>query len=224
MNCANHSQEAAIAACTSCQKPLCDTCVIHWKNAVVCKHCLERENLHDWSKESMRKSPTLAGFLSLMPGLGQAYVGYYKSGFITILIVAAVITLLDNSHGGPEPLFGLFLSFFWIFNIMDAVRKARLYNQHIAGEEKFEAPTDSPLAAGIVLLVLGLFLTLTVTMGLEMDFIEDYWPLGLLAGGVYLLWKYVRTRNQMISGRGTAALPPADASPYRRSSDEGFGS
>lgn len=225
MNCANHIQEAAIAACTSCQKPLCESCTIHAKNGVICKQCLERASMQERKREGMRKSPTLAGLLSLMPGLGQAYVGYYKNGFITILIVAAVITLLESNDGrGGAPFFGLFLSFFWIFNIIDAVRKARLYNQHIAGEERVEAPTDSPLAAGIVLLILGLLATLTVTFDVDMDFIEDYWPLALLAGGVYLLWKYVRTRNEMAAGRGPAALPPAGPATYHRSDEDGFGS
>ncbi len=224
MNCVNHPEVAAIAACSSCHQPLCDTCVIHWKDAVLCKHCLERESMTDRKREGMRKSPTLAGILSLLPGLGQAYVGYYKSGFITVLITAAVITLIDKYEGGgAEPFFGLFLSFFWIFNIIDAVRKAKLYNQHLAGQERIEAPTDSPLAAGIILLILGLFLTLTITMGLDMDFVEDYWPLALLAGGVYLLWKYIRTRRELISRRDSEPLAPAGYSPPRPG-DEGFGS
>jgi hypothetical protein len=224
MNCANHSETAAIAVCSACQKPLCDTCVIHWRNAVVCKHCLEKDNLLDREKEGMRKSPTLAGFLSLMPGLGQAYLGYYKSGFIMVLIVAATITFLDRSNGGGlEPLFGMFLSFFWIFNIIDAVRKAKLYNRHMAGAETIEAPTDSPLAGGIILLIVGLLLTLSITLNVDLEFLENLWPLALLAGGIYLLWKYVRTRNEMMARRDASALPPGGHAPDRSSRDP-FGS
>ena len=42
--------------------------------------------------DSRRKSPGLACFLSLMPGLGQVYVGYYQRGFVHAAVVAALIT------------------------------------------------------------------------------------------------------------------------------------
>ena len=38
--------------------------------------------------DQRRKSPTLAALLSLMPGLGQVYVGYYQQGFIDIAVAA----------------------------------------------------------------------------------------------------------------------------------------
>ncbi len=224
MNCANHPDAAAIAVCSTCQKPLCDTCVIHWKNAVVCKHCLEKDNVLDREKEGLRKSPTLAGFLSLMPGLGQAYVGYYKSGFIMLLVVAGTISLLDrHEHGGAAPFLGMFLSFFWIFNIIDAVRKAKLYNRHLAGVETIAAPTDSPLAGGIILLIAGLLLTLTITFDLDLEFLEHVWPLALLGAGIYLIWRYARTRSELAARRDAGSLPPADRS-SGRSGDAPYGS
>jgi hypothetical protein len=224
MNCANHSEAAAIAVCSSCQKPLCDTCVIHWKNAVVCKQCLERTNLPDREQEGMRKSPTLAGFLSMLPGLGQAYIGYYKSGFIMLMIFAGTITLLNrHEDGGAAPFFGLFLAFFWIFNIIDAVRKAKLYNRHVAGVETIAAPTDSPLAGGIILLIAGLLLTLSITFDIDLEFLDHLWPLALLGGGIYLLWRYARTRNEMMARRNASSLAPTDRS-SGRPGDEPFGS
>ena len=44
-----------------------------------------------------RKSPALAAMLSLVPGLGQVYLGYYQQGFINILVVAAIIAYLASS-------------------------------------------------------------------------------------------------------------------------------
>jgi hypothetical protein len=40
------------------------------------------------------KSPALASFLSLFPGLGQIYVGYYPHGFVNALVIACLITAL----------------------------------------------------------------------------------------------------------------------------------
>lgn len=146
----------------------------------------------------MRKSPGLAGLLSLMPGIGQIYIGYYTAGFTNIAVVAITISILESgSARNFEPFFGLFLAFFWVFNIVDAVRKAKLYNLSVAGEQPERAPTDSPLVGGVLLIIVGLIMTLHVTLGLSMDWLEDFWPLLLLGFGVYLIWKYRRTRSEL---------------------------
>ena len=41
-----------------------------------------------------RKKPFLASVLSIMPGLGQVYVGYYKQGFVNAITVALLISFL----------------------------------------------------------------------------------------------------------------------------------
>ncbi|MCA9728367.1 MAG: hypothetical protein R3E12_19140 [Candidatus Eisenbacteria bacterium] len=157
------------------------------------------------NRPTLRKSPALAGFLSMLPGAGQAYVGYYLSGFINIAVVGGIISLLSsNSVRGVEPLFGLFLTFFWIFNIIDAVRKAKLYNLHAYGEREAPVPTDSPLLGGIALVVIGTILTLSITLNLDLDWLEEVWPLFVLGLGVYLLWKYRQTRRDLENGRAQA--------------------
>ena len=80
------------------------------------------------------KSPVIAGALSAMPGLGQVYVGYYQRGFVHIFVVAGIIALLAADVLGPLiPLAGLFLGFFWLYNMIDAGRRAALYNQALSG-------------------------------------------------------------------------------------------
>jgi len=147
-----------------------------------------------------KKSPFLAGLFSLLPGLGQVYLGYYVTGFIYILVVAGTMTIINASpQNGHEPLLPMFISFFWIFNIIDAVRRAQAYNRFYTGEAEKPAPTDSPLVGGLVLLVAGILFTLKYTFGVEMDWLRQYWPLGLVMGGVYLVWKYLRVRRAMRS-------------------------
>jgi hypothetical protein len=164
----------------------------------------------------LRKSPALAGFLSMLPGLGQAYVGYYTSGFINIAVVGAIISLLSSNNArGAEPFLGLFLSFFWVFNIIDAVRKAKLYNLFTVGEMESPVPTDSPLLGGVALVVIGLLLTLTVTFDVDLVWLEDVWPLFLLALGLYLLWRYRVARKQLENERAPSLRMPAPPAPNR---------
>ena len=146
----------------------------------------------------MKKSPTLAGVLSLMPGLGQVYVGYYTAGFINALIFAGTIALLNSGNlHRSEPFFGVFIGFFYLFNVIDAVRRANQYNTFQTGELERPAPTDSPLVGGVVLLLVGLLFTLKISFGLELEFLNQVWPLALVLGGIYLLFKYFRVRRQL---------------------------
>ena len=89
-----------------------------------------------------RKSPLFATFLSAMPGLGQVYVGYYQRGFIHAIVVSTLIALLAADLGPLTPLASLFLAFFWLYNIVDAGRRALLYNEALAGRTGIELPED----------------------------------------------------------------------------------
>lgn len=145
----------------------------------------------------IRKSPVLAGFLSLLPGAGQTYVGHYVAGFTNILVVGSLMTLLDSGQARPaEPFFGMLLAFFWIFNVVDAVRRARIYNLHAVGIEE-PMPTDSPLVGGVLLAFLGLVLTLTVTFDVDLDWLGNVWPLGVLGAGIYLILRYRKAKEQL---------------------------
>ena len=88
--------------------------------------------------DSRRKSPALACFLSLMPGLGQVYVGYYQRGFVHAAVVATLITVLSSEIRELTPMVALFLTFFWLYNIIDAGRRAALYNEVLAGRTGIE--------------------------------------------------------------------------------------
>ena len=149
------------------------------------------------------KSPALAGFLSLMPGLGQIYVGFYQLGFIYMAVVAVVITIL-SSEGVPalEPLFGFSLSFFWMYNIIDAVRRARIYNALGKGDTILDMPSDLSLPGkkgsqigGIILFIFGFLLLLNTKFGVSMEWIGDWWPLGAMVLGGYLVYNGMKSND-----------------------------
>ena len=164
-----------------------------------------------------RKSPVLACVLSLLPGVGQVYVGYYKLGFIHNLVFATTVFLLVSfGNEAVGPLFGIFIAFFFVYNVVDAGRRATLYNLALDGIADIELPQemDSPLpnmggsiVAGVVLMVLGVVLLLNTAFGVSLAWVEQWWPLAPILMGGYLFRTAWRERHQ------TAAESESDASP-----------
>lgn len=147
--------------------------------------------------DSRRKSPFLACVLSLMPGLGQVYVGYYQRGFLHVVVVATVITILASGNVMPlAPLLGLFLAFFWLYNVVDAGRRATLYNEVLAGRTDIELPQDlqtpgigGSVVGGVVIAAVGAVLLLHTRFDVSLDWLEEWWPASLILFGAYLIYK-----------------------------------
>ena len=158
-------------------------------------------------RDPRAKSPAAACVLSAVPGLGQVYVGYYMRGFIHAAVVALLFSLLVSSNPSDEghflllPLLLIFMIFFWLYNIIDAGRKAMLYNEALAGNREIELPEDlkmpgigGSIFGGIVLVAVGAMLLAHTKFGVSLDWVADWWPaLGILAG-LYLLIKGIHER------------------------------
>ena len=143
-----------------------------------------------------RKKPFLATVLSAVPGLGQVYVGYYKQGFTNAITVALLISFLTLGITPLMPLAGIFLGFFWLYNIVDAGRRASLYNQALAGggdielPDSFQAPSlGGSLAGGIALIAVGFVLLSNTLFGVSLEWIESWWPVALVGLGGWLVYK-----------------------------------
>ena len=155
-----------------------------------------------------RKSPVLAGLLSLMPGLGQIYVGYYKLGFVYNFIFGATIALLAASDGSSQalaPALGIFLAFFFTYNVVDASRRATLYNLALDGVDGIELPSmdmdmslpnlGGSIGGGVILIVLGVVLLSNTLFGIPLDWLAAWWPVIPLGLGVHLLVKALKERQ-----------------------------
>lgn len=144
-----------------------------------------------------RRSPVLATFLSLMPGLGQVYLGYYQQGFINLAIIATLITALASERmHGIEPFLGLGLAFFWMYNLVDANRRAHHFNRVAAGlgAEQFpdEFPMPKPrgsLFSGVILAGVGVLFMLDLNTDISLDWIADWWPMVLVLIGARMIWQ-----------------------------------
>ena len=150
-----------------------------------------------------RKNVILACILSLMPGLGQVYVGYYKLGFIHVGVAAGTIAMLSASLPDPlYPLFGIFLPFFVLYNIVDAGRRAAYYNQALDGVAGVEMPAElslpSPggsLAGGLVLIAVGVVLLSNTALGFSLEWLEQWWPAAPILFGIYLVYRGLQERS-----------------------------
>jgi len=139
-----------------------------------------------------RKSMLLASVLSAVPGLGQIYVGYYQQGFTNILVICGLFALglLGGLGGRLEPVAAIFGVFYWLYNVVDAGRRANLYNQALAGLRPMDLPEDAAapgwrgsFAGGVALIVAGLVLFAHTKFGVPLDWLAAWWPLGLVAVG-----------------------------------------
>jgi len=159
-----------------------------------------------WTPARRRnKSVFLACLLSgLMPGLGQVYLGYYQRGFLHAIIFAGIITALSSgAAGGNEPLFGISLGFWYLYNIVDAGRRANLINLAADGLRAPEFPTDFKLPdgrgslwGGAILTFLGIMFLLNSRYDISLDWLLDWWPLLLVGVGVNLMVKNIRSRSK----------------------------
>jgi len=143
-------------------------------------------------------NPTVAGILGAVPlGLGAVYCGQYVKGLAHLAIfVAAIVGLSSDLPWQGYMVLGIFLGFFWVYQILDAVRTAKAMQagepapdplglaQTFGTGDKFDT-TKVPTAAAILIGLGALFLINTV-----FDFsLHRFWPVILIVIGVWLFAK-----------------------------------
>lgn len=148
------------------------------------------------------KSPRIAAAISVVPGLGQIYIGYYQRGFVTAATFLLLIYMANHVPAGVAPMFGASAGFVWMFNIIDAGRTAALYNHSLAGAQSIELPENFTLPAqsgslvgGVLLAVFGLIALSNTALGFSLYWLEDWWPVFPLALGVYLVVRAMKDRS-----------------------------
>src|ERR1700674_428771 len=165
MNCATHSDIAAVAFCRTCGKPLCGNCTRDVRGVIYCEPCLAARlegtapaagfvppqtpyqqvmdqglGLKVPPGPTSGPNPTVAGILGAIPfGIGAIYNGQYAKGLAHLFIFVMLIYGANNA-GRWDFVFGIAIPFFIIYQIIDAVRTARALQ---AGQ-----PAPDPMGIG----------------------------------------------------------------------------
>jgi hypothetical protein len=235
MNCANHTDTAAVAFCRTCGKPLCGTCTRDVRGVVYCEPCLAARldgtvaaagfvpaqagypqpgNVATAARPASGSGPNpavagiLAGFFPF--GVGAVYCSQYAKGLAHLLIFVMLIFASDHA-GSWGWIFGLGIAFFYVYQIIDAVRTAHALQagqpapdpmglgQTFSMGEKFDAG-KVPVGA-IVLIGLGI-LFLLHTMRIFETGLDRLWPLILVFLGAWMFYRnYERARQSCGCGR-----------------------
>src|ERR1700682_5111348 len=138
MNCANHSDVAAVAFCRTCGKPLCATCTRNVRGVVYCENCLaarlegvqppaafvppqtayqqgtdQGAGMKAPPLPSSGPHPTIAGILGAIPfGIGAVYNGQYAKGLAHLFIFTGLVWGLNSgAMGSLEPVLGIGMGF-----------------------------------------------------------------------------------------------------------------
>lgn len=226
MNCANHPQNAVAAYCRTCGKPLCTNCTRPVMGVIYCEQCLADRVAGTAPQNPYQTSagfqpgavppagphipnPGLAGFLGAIPfGVGAIYNGQYTKGLVHLGVFVALVVALSSGNlpGYMYPVLGIFMGFFVLYQIIDAVKTAKAIQANEPPPDPFglanmfspsgraEAPPRdfsayrNVPAGAIVLIVLGI-LFLLHNLGLWFLRMDVLWPLILIGLGVWLLAK-----------------------------------
>lgn len=143
MNCANHPTVSAVAYCRTCGKPLCGSCMREVQGVVYCEQCLAERMGHPVTSQQPAAGfvssssvppmsgagphPAVAGILAgFFPfGVGAVYTGQYAKGLAHLVTFTLLVWGESVIHNdGLNTILGLGIAFFYVYQIIDAVRSA----------------------------------------------------------------------------------------------------
>lgn len=141
MNCAQHTDTAAVAFCRTCGKPLCESCRRDVVGTVYCEPCLAARMAPPPGasygtgraagagyvppppvRPPENASPGLALFLGCIPGVGAFYNGQFLKGFVHVIVFATLIWLGDHGMNGFA---GVMISAWFFYMLFDAYTTAK---------------------------------------------------------------------------------------------------
>lgn len=150
------------------------------------------------SKGIKDKSPSLAAFLSIFPGVGAIYNGNFLKGVTYMLLFAVLIILTGNAHEPDSVVFGLMIAGFYIFQIIDSYNEARRINQNILSEENpAGSKEDLSLFTAIVVLLVGIVFQMANFDLLTYRQVTRLWPLALIAFGIKTVFNYFKREEKI---------------------------
>lgn len=144
----------------------------------------------------LKKSPGVAGVLSLLPGMGHVYLGLYQRAVLFFCIWVVALAIADRGHG---PI-GVIVPFWWFFVLIDAVRQANAINATGVPEQNLVTGDLQPkisgsLALGVFLILVGVFFLVDRFVTIDLSFLWDWWPLLVIAFGGWQVFTYFKAKQ-----------------------------
>jgi len=150
----------------------------------------------------------LAFLLGLIPGVGAIYNGQYVKGLIHVVILGILIGIVHSGDAaaGLEPLFGMLIAawiFYMAFEAYHTAKKRRL-GQPVEELSSFmpqrvhARPVHAFPVGPAVLIVIGVLFLLNNLDILRIRYLFRYWPVVLIALGVYKLYERLGSHDRAI--------------------------
>ena len=201
MNCAYHSQNAAVVSCNGCGRPLCPACDHRIKGFPHCQDCIvlgvDLLRQHNQTNHvpfvKKRTSPIIATFLSAFcPGLGAAYNGQTMKAIVYFAVFVGLFQMAILTSG--TPLFVLGFMGMWCFAALDAWRTAQMIRSgltpDIADDILVKRFSGNPKLWGGILGALGIAFLIQRIFDLPF-LMRGLLPVMLIGLGVYVLRGYI---------------------------------
>lgn len=219
MTTASETPKPVTAYCRTCGRPLTEDTVRVAMGTVFCEEHVPQQagaaagagaqGASPYSAQALPNpsvSPGLAFLLGLIPGVGAIYNGQYAKGIVHVVILGFLFAIVGNEGAnGLEPLFGLLIPVFWFYMAFEAYHTAQ---RRMRGEpvDEFSSLVRLGPAAGqfpvlpVALILLGTLFLLNNLNLLRIAAVFKFWPVLLIAAGVFML--YARFRGSAGDERG----------------------
>lgn len=224
MQCPTCVETTVTAFCRHCGKGVCPQCAESYEGVPHCAECAAalsaaRESAPAsapppsaapprlgrlrpaYAASDDAPHPVLSGVLGFVPGLGAVYNGQYVKGLIHVILFGLLMTIATNVGHGMEPLFVPLIAAFYLYMPIEAVRTAQAMRRGEQVDELsglvgalFRDTARSP-AAGVAVIAAGIVLLLFSLEVFSLRQIIPYWPLLVVALGVYWLYTAIRPRD-----------------------------
>jgi TM2 domain-containing membrane protein YozV len=207
MNCQNHPEVPATAYCRTCGKPVCNDCRRDAYGTVFCaEHSPAPAAAPPPPASGPRApfgtrptgdfysdvSPGLAMGLGFIPGVGAIYNGQYAKGIVHAVVFGILCSILNTNLHGLDVVFAMLLTawiFYMAFEAFHTATKRRMGEpvDEYSSLIDFRSRGRFPMA-GVSLILLGVVLLLNTLDIVNLEYMARYWPVLLIAAGVWLLY------------------------------------
>ena len=148
-------------------------------------------------------SPGLALFLGMIPGVGAIYNGQYAKGMVHAIVWGVLMSIADSRAAhGMEPVFVMSVVAWMAYMAFEAYHTARKRRMGEPVDEysslvNLRGRNEQMPVFAVALIIFGILLLLHTLDLLDFERVARFWPVLLIAAGVYLLYGRFTVRTEL---------------------------